>query len=189
MLPLLDLLSAFNFVIYNAATIAATTPTAPPIPASIVGAPPFEVEVEVEDPAALPVPDPPVVVNLVVVVVPGGLALVERAVLLWTMAVPLTTVPLTAIEVVEAVTVVLAGVLAGVEPAVPAPVARDAEYAEQRPRPTEAACWTSDALQAPSRQPVTRFWIFVWPEPHWQATSFSAQPEEAIADWRQGTAH
>jgi hypothetical protein len=70
-------------VIYNAATIAATTPTTPPIPASIVGAPPFEVEVE--DPAALPVPepDPPaVVVSLAVVVVPGGLGLVDREVLL-----------------------------------------------------------------------------------------------------------
>jgi hypothetical protein len=70
---------------------------------------------------------------------------------------------------------------------VPAPAARDAEYAEQRPRPTEAACWTSDALHAPTRQPVTRLWIFAWPEPHWQATSVRAQPEEEIADWRQGT--
>jgi len=140
------------------------------------------------------VPDPPVVVTNFVLVILEGLAVVDKVPLPVPTAV-LFFVKLTALVVPllvyadEGLTVVDAGVLAGVEEAMPVPEAREAEYEEQRPKPTEAALATSEELQAESRQPVTRFCIFFWPEPHWQATSVAPQPEDAIAGWRQGTAH
>ena len=67
--------------------------------------------------------------------------------------------------------------------------ASEAEKAEQRPRPTEAAMARSDWLHAESRQGATADWMAEKPEPHWQASSESWQPATEIAEVRQGTCY
>jgi hypothetical protein len=63
--------------------------------------------------------------------------------------------------------------------------AREAEKEEQRPNPTDAATWRSDWLQAERRQGVMALWMAEIPDPHWQASSLTAQPAIEIAETRQ----
>jgi len=66
---------------------------------------------------------------------------------------------------------------------------REAEYWEQRPRPTEMATFKSlPTVQPLMRQGPTAAAIAFWPEPHWQATSLGAQPAAEMADTRHGVA-
>lgn len=61
----------------------------------------------------------------------------------------------------------------------------EAENAEQRARPMEAADRRSVGLHDAGRQVSATAWIAACPVPHWQASSEGAQPAAAIPDWRQ----
>ncbi len=64
---------------------------------------------------------------------------------------------------------------------------KEAEYAAQRPRPTDSAILRSVALQLVMRQGATREAMAFLAVPHWQPVSDGWQPAEEMAVWRQGT--
>jgi hypothetical protein len=161
----------------RAATKAAPNPSNPPIPAIIAGAAfvetgagPLEVELAAE------------------------VALLEALLVEALLVVAGTDVVTAVTEVVEAgteeeevVTVAVDDGTVETDVVVVAEAeAREAEKAEQRPRPTEAATARSDWLHAEIKQGAAEAWMEEKPEPHWQASSESWQPAAEIADVRQG---
>ena len=167
---------------YNAATNAAATPINPPKPATIVGAAFFDA-----DAAELELPDELAAEELDFEALEDALLLVEGA-----LVVAGTLVVTAVTEVVETGIVELVVTTAALEECDEAVVtadaeARDAEYAEHSPRPTEAASCRSDWLHAERRHVATTFWMEEKPEPHWQPSSLSWQPATEIALVRQGT--
>ena len=168
--------------LHNAATTPARTPTNPPSPATKPGAA-FVLTADTELLAELAALDPePALVPLIELVVA---LLVVDATLVVTAATVVVLVP------AEVVLAGIALVVLMVEPAdvvVMVMVAedRDAEYDEQRPKPTDAAMPRSDWLQAEMRQVAAAAWREEKPVPHWQPSSLRPQPAAEMALVRQG---
>ena len=161
---------------YNAATNAAAIPINPPTPAIIAGAAfvltaAGALELELATEAEL---------------------LLDSALLLEGALVVAATEVVTAVTLVvetgtEDVVATTADEEDGEEAVVVAEAeAREAEYEEQRPKPTEAAMARSLWLQAERRQGATAAWMEENPEPHWQPSSASWQPATEIAELRHG---
>jgi hypothetical protein len=167
---------------YNAATNAAATPINPPTPATIAGAAfalteagALELELATEADALLDFALPL-----------EALLLVEGALVVAATEV-VTAVTLVVETGTEDLVVITADEEeAGEEVVVAEAEATEAEYAEQRPKPTEAATARSLWLQAERRQGATAAWMAENPEPHWQPWSASWQPATEIAEVRHG---